>query len=296
MDIGFIGIGQMGKHMSARILEAGYSLAVHDSRKEAAAVALEKGATWCDTPREIAASCQVVFSSLPTPRIVEEVVYGDKGLKAGWKSGDIYVDMSTNSPSTIRKIAADAGPMGVTILDAPVSGGTKAAEAGTLAIMVGGDRDCLEKVRPVLMTMGQKIFPVGDVGCGNVAKLVNNLIALACNSISAQGFVLGVKSGIDPRILWDIITSSTGNNWCLQQYPDTTFRGNFEPGFKVSLAFKDIGLALEMAKENGLTIPVGEAVRDDLRGTIDAGFANKGVDAVIIPWEDATGVQVRLSG
>ncbi len=231
MNIGFIGIGRMGQHMSNRLLDAGHDLTVHDLKKEAAIKLLEKGAKWGNTPREVAESCQVVFTSLPTPQSVEEVVYGDNGLKTGWKDGDTYVDMSTNSPSVIKKIAEDARIMGVTVLDAPVSGGTKGAETGTLTIMVGGDVAAIEKLQGVLQTLGQKIFPVGGVGCGNAAKLVNNLISLACNSISAEGFVLGIKAGIHPEVLWEIITASTGNNWCMQQFPDTTFKGNFEPGF-----------------------------------------------------------------
>jgi 3-hydroxyisobutyrate dehydrogenase-like beta-hydroxyacid dehydrogenase len=295
MNIGYIGIGQMGEPMSNRILEAGYSLIVHDLKKDAAIPLLKKGAKWGNTPKEIAESCQVVFSSLPTPQSVEEVVYGDNGLRMGWKDGDIYVDMSTNSPSTIREIAEDARTMGVTVLDAPVSGGTKGAEMGTLTIMVGGDPDSINKIEGVLRIMGQKIFPVGDVGCGNVAKLVNNMISLACNSISAEGFVLGVKCGIHPQVLWEIISVSTGNNWCMQQYPNTTFKGNFEPGFRVGLAYKDIGLALDLGKEYAVPLPVGLAVQQDLNDTMTAGFADKGVDAVILPLEKATGVTVRLS-
>jgi 2-hydroxymethylglutarate dehydrogenase len=294
MDTGFIGIGKMGKHMAGHILDAGYNLAVNDLYKEAAAPLLEKGARWCDTPAEVAAASGVVFSSLPTPDSVEEVVYGTNGLRVGWKEGDIYVDMSTNSPSLMRKIAGDAGAMGVSVLDAPVSGGTKGAEAGTLAIMVGGDPDSLKKVRAVLETMGQRIFTVGDVGCGNVAKLVNNLISLICNSASAEGFALGMKAGINPQVLWDIITVSTGNNWCLQQYPNTTFKGNFEPGFRVDLAFKDIGLALDLGKEYGVPLPVGVTVQKDLENTMMAGYPDKGVDAVILPLENLTGAPVRL--
>jgi len=294
MNIGFIGIGQMGKFMSNRILGAGYNLTVHDLKKEAAYPLLEKGAKWGNTPGEVAESCQVVFSSLPTPQSIEEVVYGKNGLKSGWKDGDIYVDMSTNSPSVIRRIAEDARSMGVAVLDAPVSGGTKSAETGDLTIMVGGDKASLEKVKGVMGTMGRKIFPVGDIGCGNIAKLINNLIGLACNSISAEGFVLGVKAGINPRVLWEIITVSTGNNWSLQQYPNTTFRGNFEPGFRVGLAYKDIGLAIELGREYGVPLPIGMAVQKDLDNTVKAGFADKGVDAVILPRERATGIEVRL--
>lgn len=295
MKIGFIGIGQMGRHMSRRLLEAGYELAVYDLNKEAAAPIVKKGATWADNPAVMAKNCRVVITSLPRPPDVEQVVYGADGLMQGWRSGDIFIDMSTNSPSLIRRIAADAKGKGVSVLDAPVSGGVKGAEAGTLAIIVGGDSAALEKVRQILETMGQRIFPVGAAGCGNIVKLVNNLISLACNSISAEGFALGVKAGIDPATLLEIIKVSTGDNWCARQYPNSVFRGNFEPGFKISLAYKDINLALALGKENGVPLPVGEAVRKDLEATIAAGFQDKGVDAVILPLEKTAGVKVRLT-
>jgi 3-hydroxyisobutyrate dehydrogenase-like beta-hydroxyacid dehydrogenase len=294
MEIGFIGTGQMGRHMAARILGGGFSLTVNDLRREAAAPLIGKGAKWAGTPEELAKSCRVIFSSLPAPKDVEQVVYGETGLKKGWRAGDIYIDMSTNSPSVIRRIAEDAAAMGVTVLDAPVSGGTRGAENGTLAIMVGGDTVALEKVRKVLETMGQRIFPVGRVGCGNAAKLANNLISLAANSISAEGFVLGVKAGIDPAVLLDIIKVSTGNNWCAQQYPHTTFKGNFEPGFKIGLAYKDINLALDFAKENGVPLPLGNAVKQDLQEAMAAGLQDKGVDAIILSREEAAGVKVRV--
>ncbi len=293
MKIGFIGIGQMGKHMSRRILEAGYGLVVHDLNKEAAAPLVKNGAEWAESPAAVAKACRVVITSLPKPQDVEQVVYGKNGLMQGWRPGDIYIDMSTNSPSVIRRIAADAATKGVSILDAPVSGGVKGAEAGTLAIMAGGDAASLEKVRKVLEAMGQKIFPVGPAGNGNVVKLVNNLISLICNSAAAEGFALGVKAGIDPTMLLEIIKVSTGDNWCARQYPNTVFKGNFEPGFKISLAYKDIKLALELGKENGVPLPVGAAVRKDLEDTIAAGFQDKGVDAVILSREKAAGVKVR---
>jgi 2-hydroxymethylglutarate dehydrogenase len=293
MRVGFIGIGQMGRHMSRHIFEAGYALTVHDVNKEAAAPLLARGARWADTPSQVAQSCDVVFTSLPTPSVVENVVYGENGLKSGWKSGDIYVDMSTNSPSSIRRIAADARAMGVSVLDAPVSGGTNGAEMGTLAIIVGGDVSALEKVRKILETMGKNIFPVGDVGCGNIAKLVNNLISLTTNAITAEGFVLGVKAGINPKVLWDIIRVSTGNCWSLEQMPDTVFKANFEPGFKMSLGRKDIGLALTMGSEIDVPLPVGTVVQKGLDDAIEAGFGEKSVQAVILPLEEKTGIKVR---
>ncbi len=295
MNIGFIGIGQMGRHMAKHVLDAGYNLTVHDINKEAATPLLDSGAKWGNTPKELAESCQVVISSLPGPQDVEQVVYRENGLKTGWKKGDIYVDMSTNSPITIRKIAEDARAMGVAVLDAPVSGGIRGAEAGTLAIMVGGDSASLEKVKKVLEPMGQKVFPVGDVGCGNVAKLVNNLIALTTSSISAEGFVLGVKAGIDPQVLWDIISVSTGNSWSLQQYPNSILKGDFEPKFKLSLGYKDVGLALELGKEYGIQLPLGTLAHQDMKNAIDAGYADKDICSVILPLEKAAGVQVRTT-
>jgi 3-hydroxyisobutyrate dehydrogenase-like beta-hydroxyacid dehydrogenase len=294
MKIGFIGIGQMGKPMANRILEAGYGLTVHDLNKKATAFLIDKGAKWADTPEAVARACRVVITSLPKPLDVEQVVNGPHGLKQGWQTGDIYIDMSTNSPSTIRKIAAEAEAEGVTVLDAPVSGGVNGAAVGTLTIMVGGDATALEKVRKILETMGKKILLVGGVGCGNVVKLVNNLISLACNSASAEGFVLGVRAGIDPAVLLEVIKASTGDNWCARQYPNTVFKGNFEPGFKVALAYKDIGLALALGEENGVPLPVGSAVQQDLQAAIAAGLQDKGVDAVILPREKAAGVKVRL--
>jgi len=293
MKIGFIGIGQMGKFMAGRILEAGYTLVVHDIYKETAAPLLAKGAAWAATPAEVARTCRIVISSLPMPKDVEQIVYGKNGLKEAWQPGDIYIDMSTNSPAVIRRIAQDAKKVGVKVLDAPVSGGTKGAEKGTLSIMVGGDKAALEKALKVFEAMGKNIFPVGEVGCGNIVKLVNNLIGLTCNSASAEGFALAVKAGVDPAMLLEILKVSTGNNWAAQQYPNSTFKGNFEPGFKINLALKDLNLALTLGKENNVPLPVGTAACQDLQDAVSAGLGDKGVDAVIISREKASGAEVR---
>ena len=295
MKAGFIGIGQMGIHMARHIQAAGHSLVVHDVNRSAAAPLLEGGAEWAGSPGEVARACDTVITCLPTPQIVEEVVYGSQGLMSGWKNHDIYIDMSTNSPSLVRRIAKDAGAMGVGVLDAPVSGGTRGAEAGTLTIMVGGDAASLERARPVLEPMANKIFHLGEVGCGNVAKLVNNMIGLTCNSACAEGFVLGVKAGIEPQMLYDLLTVSTANNWSLQQYPRTVFKGNFAPGFKVALAHKDINLAIGLGEEYGVPLRVAEAVRQDLAKTVEAGRGEQGVDAVILALEEAVNVRVRKS-
>jgi 2-hydroxymethylglutarate dehydrogenase len=293
MEVGFIGLGQMGKHMSRHVLEAGFNLFVNDLNPEAVALLVQKGAKSAKTPKELTESCRVIISCLPTPKSIEDIVYGKNGLKSGWKSGDIYIDMSTNSVSVIQKIAKDAKAMGVSVLDAPVSGGTRGADAGTLAIMVGGDAAMLEKVRKVLEAMGPKIFYVGDVGCGNIAKLVNNLISLTVNCVSAEGFALGMKAGIDVGVLRDVIQVSTGNNWTVGQYPNTLFKRNFEPGFKVSLGLKDIGLALDMGKELGVPLPIATMAQKDLQEAVKTGFADKDVGSVILNIEKKAKVEVK---
>jgi 3-hydroxyisobutyrate dehydrogenase-like beta-hydroxyacid dehydrogenase len=293
MKVGFIGIGQMGRHMSRHVLEAGFELVVNDINKEAANFLIAKGAQWADSPKAVAQACRIVITSLPTPKHVEAVVYGSNGLQAGWQKGDIYIDMSTNSPTTIRRIAEEAKAMGVAVLDAPVSGGTTGADKGTLAIMVGGDPAALEKSRQVLAAMGPGIFPVGTVGCGNIAKLVNNYISLTTNAVVAEAFVLGVKSGIDPKVLWDICSVSTGKNWSLEQMPGTIFQGNFEPGFKMALGRKDMALALTLGQESGVSLDIGEAVQKEMDIAIADGYSEKSVQAVIIPMESKNGLTVR---
>lgn len=293
MKVGFIGIGRMGKQMSRHILEAGYDLTVHDLRKEAADPLLERGAKWADSPKIVAETCQVVLSSLPSPIEVQEIVYATDGLMNGWKAGDVYVDMSTNSPAMIRQVAEDARKKGVTVLDAPVTGGTEGVERGTLVIIVGGDRICAERIHGILQAMGSSIYHAGDVGCGNIAKLVNNIISLTSNAIMAEAFVLGVKAGVDPQILWEVATTGTANNWDLQRYPQSVLRGNFEPGFRLSLGCKDAGLAMQLGREYGVPLHVASAVEQSFLTAQAAGLGDKSVYSIIQYLEKLVGVQVR---
>jgi 3-hydroxyisobutyrate dehydrogenase-like beta-hydroxyacid dehydrogenase len=294
MNIGFIGIGNMGRHMSRHVLEAGYSLYVHDIRKEAAQFLIDKGAKWADSPAAVARNCEVVLLSLPGPPQVEEVVFGKNGLSSGWKKGDILIDTSTNSPNTVRDIAEKARQAGVNVLDAPITGGVPGAEAGKLNFLVGGDAEALEKVRGLLLTMGKNVFYVGDVGCGDVSKLVNNMLALSCFEVDAEAFILGVKAGIDPKILLDVIKASTGNNSSVELYSMTVPKGNFDPIFRLSLAVKDIKLALELGKKNGVPLPIATAVAERLEAAEANGYGEKGNQAVALLLEDANGVQFRI--
>jgi 3-hydroxyisobutyrate dehydrogenase-like beta-hydroxyacid dehydrogenase len=293
MKIGFIGTGRMGGPMSRHLMEAGFELVVHDLNKEAAEPLLKRGAHWADFPKRVAEASEVVLSSLPSPAAVKDVVYGNDGLMAGWKKGDIYVDMSTSSPATIRQIASDASARGVTVLDAPVTGGTEGAEEGTLVIIVGGDPVTAQKMQGVFRAMGKKTFYAGEVGAGNVAKLVNNIISLTANAIMAEAFVLGVKAGVDPETLWEVASSGTANNWDLARYPRFTFKGNFEPGFRLSLACKDVGLAVQLGREYGVPMPVAAAAEQSFLTAQAAGLGDKNVYSIIQRLEQLVGVEVR---
>jgi 3-hydroxyisobutyrate dehydrogenase-like beta-hydroxyacid dehydrogenase len=295
MKAGFIGIGRMGSQMAGNILDAGYDLTVHDLRREAAVHLLENGAKWADTPKDMAETCDIVFSSLPGPEEVQKVVYGADGLIEGWKTGDIYADMSTNSHDLVIQIAQDASEKGVAFLDSPVTGGTKGAEEGNLVFIVGGEKTALEKIEDILYTMGKKIYHVGDTGSGTVAKLVNNVISITSNAIMAEAFVLGVKAGVDPQMLYEVAVSGTANNWDLEKYPDSVFIGNFEPGFRLSLASKDVGLALQLGREFGVPLPVAAAVDQSFLTAKAAGLGDKQLYSIFEYLENLVGVQVRTT-
>jgi 2-hydroxymethylglutarate dehydrogenase len=232
---------------------------------------------------------------IPGPREVEQTVYSPDGLMAGWKKGDIYIDMSTSNPITTRKVAKDAAQKGVSVLDAPVTGGIMGAEAGTLTIYVGGSDEAFKKAEPILKCMGKVIMHMGDVGCGNVTKIVNNLIAISCTSVNAEAMVLGVKAGVEPKRLWEALTKGTGNNWNLEvAWPKTVLVGNFAPAFALALAAKDMALATDLAKEYSLPLGVATMVEQRLIEGKGAGLGKEASQSIIWKLEDIAGIKVRF--
>jgi 2-hydroxymethylglutarate dehydrogenase len=295
MDIGFVGIGQMGGRMVRNLLKAGYNMTVHDLNKDAVRIFLDQGAKWADTPKAVAESCPVVITMLPGPPEVEQVVYGPEGLMAGWKKGDIYLDMSTSLPRTSQRIAKDAEPKGVTVMDAPVTGGIRRAEDATLTIMVGGAQDAFQKVVGILENMGNKILHMGDIGCGNITKLANNLISLTCTFVNAEAFILGAKGGVDVHKLWEACSSGSASNFQLTEvWPRTILAGNFESEFGLGLAAKDVSLAMELAREYELPLPIGALVEQRFMECKASGLAGKSLDTHIWRLEELAGVKVRF--
>ena len=295
MRIGFIGIGSMGKPMSINLLRAGYELTVYDIRKEAMKALIRSGAKAATSPKEVAQASDIVLTSLPTPEALEDVVLGADGVLEGARKGGILIDTSTVSPSTIKKIWTEAKERGLMVLEAPVSGGVIGAEAGTLTVIVGGDRPVFERCHEILKVLGKNIYHVGDIGSGNTVKLVNNLISLVNVVVLSEGMVLGVKAGIEPETLHNVIKVSSGRSYALEvKLPRHISKGEFKQGFALELACKDLGLALDLGREIGVPLFVTSVARQIYELARARGMSRLDHTAVITLLEEAAQVEVRF--
>ena len=294
MQIGFIGIGVMGRPMSLNLLKAGHNVSIfarHPEKPEVQEV-LNAGAKLAPSPRAVAIASDLVITMVPNSAQVEEVVNGPQGILEGARKGLIIVDMSTIAPSTSRKLAKIAAEQGAHFLDAPVSGGSQGAINGTLTIMVGGDRKVFEQALPVLEAMGKKenIFYVGPHGAGEVVKIVNNIL---CGAI-AESFVLGVKAGADVETMAKIIGVSSGASWQLaNQFPIRAFNGSFQPGFMTDLLHKDLGLALDLAAESQTPVALTALTRQLYEMARAAGFGREDYTSLLKVLEKMADVEVR---
>jgi 3-hydroxyisobutyrate dehydrogenase len=294
LRVGFIGLGAMGLSMARNVLKAGFPLTVWARRSETADEIRAGGAKWAGSPDELARESDVIILSVTNSPDVEQLVTGEDGLLAGAVEGLVIVDMSTISPSVSRSLAERCAARGVAFLDAPVSGGTQGAKAGTLTIMVGGDEEPLMRVRPVLEAMGGKIFHVGSSGSGEVIKLVNNILVGTIAAATAEALVLGVKAGADVTTMAEVVGASTGASWQLaNQFPLRAFNGSFQPGFMTDLLAKDLGLALELGSEEQVPLLLTALARQLFSETQAAGYGRDDYTSVLRVLESAAGVSVR---
>lgn len=294
MKVGFIGLGAMGRHMARHLQQAGHDMVVHDIRREAATPFLESGADWADTPRGVALASEIIFTSLPGPVDVEGVVLGPDGIADGITYGQVYLDLSTNSPVVTRRLHKELAERGVEMLDAPVSGGVEGAEAGTLSMLVGGDEALYNRMLPLLQQFGDKPFYCGPSGAGQVCKLVNNYISLSIQPLLAEAFTIGIKAGVNPATIFDAVSRSTGNTPSMQRrYPTGLFKGNFAPGFTVNLGRKDLGLALDMAKDFDVPVQYGPISWEEYDATSKRDWGLLDIGAVALIQEERSGVEIR---
>ncbi len=298
MQIGFIGIGVMGRPMSLHLLKAGHNVTIFARHPEKAGVqeVINAGAKLAPSPRAVAMASDMVITMVPNSAQAEEVVCGPQGILVGARKGLIIIDMSTIAPSTSRKLAGIAAERSVHFLDAPVSGGSQGAEKGALTIMVGGEREIFEQARPVLEAMGkpENIFYVGPHGAGEVVKIVNNILSGVIAAGIVESFVLGVKAGADVETMAKIIGVSSGASWQLSnQFPARAFNGSFQPGFMTDLLHKDLGLALDLAAENQAPLALTALTRQMYEMARAEGFGHEDYTSLLKVMEKIAGVEVR---
>jgi 2-hydroxymethylglutarate dehydrogenase len=251
MHVGFVGTGNMGFPMAANILKAGHQMTVWDVRPEATAGLERLGATRAANLTALAEAVRITLTSLPNDDVVESVVAGDGGLLAGAREGDVIFDLSTVSPGSTKRLAERAGKRGVRLIDAPVSGSVSGAAAGTLAVMVGASEEVAGPYAPVLRAIGTSVFYLGDIGRGNTLKLLNNLVALTNQAVLCEAMALADRLGVPRQMVGDVVGKSSGASFILERKLAAVVKHDYQPGFFVDLAYKDLGLALELATEAG---------------------------------------------
>ena len=296
MRVGFIGLGTMGRHMASNVLKAGHALVVHDVRRGAAAPHLQAGASWADTPRKVAEAVDVVFTSLPGPPEVEAVALGDEGLLAGLAAGTVYFDLSTNSPTLVRRIHGVFERRGIHMLDAPVSGGPRGAETRRLALWVGGDEAIFTRCKPLLDAIGDQPYYVGPIGAGSIAKLAHNCAGYIIQTALAEVFTMGVKAGVEPLVLWKAIRQGAGGRRrTFDGVVDQFLPGKFEPAsFALRLAHKDVTLAVALGREHHVPMRLANITLEEMTEALNRGWAERDSRVAMLLQEERAGVEIKV--
>ncbi len=282
--------------MAARLIAEGFPCVVYDINRQAAAGVLQAGAAWADSPQGIAEQAEIILASLPGPAEAEKAFLGPQGVVHGVRRGAILVDLTTNSASLVRQTHDALVEVGAAMLDAPVSGGVEAAKNGELTLLIGGESDALERVRPVLQKLAKTIVHVGGIGAASVCKALHNCAVFCANWATIECLTAGVKAGIDPAVIVDVFQKSgLGRNLDLQvAMPATLFRGNFQPRFAMKTACKDMRLATQLADEVGVPMKMAAMCEAEMAEAIRRGWAEKDNTIFLTLQEERAGVQVRL--
>lgn len=267
--VGFVGLGIMGKPMARNLMEAGYDLIIYNRSRDKVEDLVSEGAEAAESPKEIAEDATIVFTMLPGPHEVREVVDGEDGLLRGAGEGSLLVDMSTSSPVLARELARTARERGVGLLDAPVSGGDIGAVEGTLSIMIGGEEEDFERAKPLFDVMGETVVYVGPSGTGQVVKACNQIVVALTIEAVSEALVLGSKAGVDPKKVIEVLSGGLAGNKVMEVKGEKFLSHDFEPGGKVESHLKDLGIALEAGREYGVPLPL-TAVVDQMFGTLMA--------------------------
>src|SRR5499426_538310 len=291
-NVGFIGVGNMGNPMAYNVLKASNPMIVFDMNPKAMENLIQGGAKRASSAREVVENAEIVFTSLPASPDVEAIYLEPGGLVDRAKPGTILVDLSSVLPTTPRKIEPRAKARGVHFLESPVSGGVSGARAATLALMVGGDAAVLERVRPILRAMGPNIFHVGPVGAGNTVKAINNMMACVNSLAMMEGVALGMKAGLDPMTIYEVVKASSGGSKALERIVTAIVPRNFEPGFKVRLMNKDLDTFNTIAKELHVPVSFSNVAQRYQQAAMAAGLADHDTSVAVTIIERLAAVEV----
>jgi len=297
MKIGFIGLGTMGGRMAASLRRAGHEMYVNDIRPETVAPHVAAGAIAHSSARDVGASADIVFTSLPGPAEFTDVTTGVNGLMHGMKAGAVLFDLTTNSPSTIRTIHDTFAAQGLHLLDAPVSGGPKGAETRTLAIWVSGDEQLYRRFEPLLRDIGDQPSYIGAIGVASVAKLVHNCAGYTIQAALAEVFTLGVKGGVDPLLLWRVVRQGfVGRARVFDRLADQFLPGVFDPpNFALRLAHKDVSLATSLGRELGVPMRLSNLALEELAEAVSRGWSERDSRVAMLLQEERAGVNIKVS-
>lgn len=280
MKLAYIGLGTMGAPMAANLLKAGFPLTVHNRTRDKELPLAAQGARRADSPQAAAAEAEVVMVNVSDSADVEAVVLGEEGAAHGMRPGSVLIDFSTISPAATRRLAATLAARGIAMLDAPVSGGSEGAKQGTLSIMVGGERAAFERVQPVLAAVGQTITYVGESGAGQLTKAINQVIIAGTYAAVAEGLALGLAAGIDMTAALRAISGGAAGSWVLSHRAHNMLEGRYPLGFRTRLHRKDLGIALETARELGVPLPIAALVEQLEVSLIKRGYGDEDVSNI----------------
>jgi len=288
--IGFCGLGRMGAPMAANLLGKADELLVHDVTPDVVAALVAQGAKAAGSAAALGEACDIVFLSLPTPAIVRDTVLGDEGILSRG-APRILCDLSTSGPRLAHDLADALGPRGVASFDAPVSGGIAGAKAGTISIMVGGPQAPFEELRPLLEALGKPFYMGPTPGAGQTMKLVNNLLGAVAIGVTAEGMAFGIKAGLDPARMIEVLNQSTGiNSATRDKWPRSVLPRSFDFGFAAALSLKDTRLLMDEAQAAGVPLPLGRVVEDYLERTLAREGQGADFTAIAKVVEEAAGL------
>jgi len=296
MIIGWIGLGNIGNVMAANLIQEGYHLIVHDLEYKAAEKMIAAGAEWADTPQALANKADTIITSLPGPPQVKAVMESEQGVFAGIRTGSTWIDMSTTDAEEVERLGRIAAEKGVSVLEAPLTGGVTLARAGGITMLVGGEKDVFESQLPMLQKIGGKVLLMGPLGSASIVKVITNLLALGHLIMAGEAFMLGNQAGIDPKALLEGIQASSGNSYTIEKEIPLVYNGSYDVGFSMALACKDLGLTMKHARKYGVPLELGALVEQIfVRAKRQYGETANSTQAVKL-LEDAMNVYLRATG